>query len=256
MDDDQCKQTPDKGESVQMPSNCEGSENVILTESEIKQEPIVKEEPFDYMDDNVLVVPAPIVWSIGNLVDVTLEASAQKMHKDAFMLINKNNGKDEAMNPTLNKFKSNQKKLVTAKAAEKQHKCTSCDYAAPCKSKLERHNRKHTGEKPFPCTHCPKRFRTKQDLQSHMRTHADEFLFSCSNCLKGFDQSNEKLEHEATCNVCRYECDVCKKYSTLYKTHLIRHMLVHSDEKQFKCELCSKTFHQKSNLYRHKKIHK
>ena len=45
-------------------------------------------------------------------------------------------------------------------------------------------------------------------------------------------------------------CDVCKK-GLKYKSHLTRHMLVHTGKKDFQCDTCSKSFARKSDLTRH-----
>ncbi|XP_055321200.1 zinc finger protein Xfin-like, partial [Sitodiplosis mosellana] len=137
----------------------------------------------------------------------------------------------------------------------KRHKCSLCEYQTSNKSHMKRHMFKHTGERPFPCSLCQKRFTTKQHLQSHMKTHVDEFLFSCSNCSQGFDRSEEKVEHETGCTVRRYECYQCTEYSTLDKWNLKCYLLVHTGERPFECDQCSKRFKRKNALKYHRKSH-
>ncbi|XP_055301541.1 zinc finger protein OZF-like [Sitodiplosis mosellana] len=146
-------------------------------------------------------------------------------------------------------------KLTEGNANEKRHKCLLCDYVTDFTTDLKRHIFKHTGERPFPCSVCQKRFTQKQHLQSHMKTHVDEFLFSCSNCSQGFHHSEGKVEHETGCKVRRYVCHLCKEFSSLHKTNLEVHLRVHTGERPFECDQCSKTFNQRSNLICHRNSH-
>ncbi|XP_055307956.1 zinc finger protein 845-like [Sitodiplosis mosellana] len=147
------------------------------------------------------------------------------------------------------------KKPTEGKANGKRHKCSLCDYVTNIKTNLKKHMFKHTGERPFPCSVCQKRFTRKQHLLSHMKKHVDEFLFSYSNCSQGFHRSDEKLEHETGCKIRRYECHLCKEYSTLDKTNLKHHLLLHTGERPFECDQCSKRFKRKNALKYHRKTH-
>lgn len=51
-----------------------------------------------------------------------------------------------------------------------------------------------------------------------------------------------------------YECTICH-WKFKIRQHLTRHMLSHTDEKRFKCEVCGKSFNRKSNMKNHRKIH-
>ena len=51
-----------------------------------------------------------------------------------------------------------------------------------------------------------------------------------------------------------YECTICH-WKFKIRQHLTRHMLSHTDEKRFECEVCGKTFNRKSNMKNHRKIH-
>lgn len=140
-------------------------------------------------------------------------------------------------------------------AVASQHKCGICDVSFLYKSLLQRHMISHTGERPFLCELCPKKFISNQNLRAHMKCHTEGFLYICRICLKGFICSDEKVKHEIDCKVRRYECHVCKKYTTVNVVDLKLHMSVHGGVKLYKCKNCFKQFGSSSNLRRHEQIH-
>ncbi|XP_055306842.1 gastrula zinc finger protein XlCGF8.2DB-like [Sitodiplosis mosellana] len=264
----------------------------ILCGMEIKQEPTFKQEPEN--DDSIVAVSrsSHTVNSVllGNAIgeeqvnrtddcfdfedlnEVKSDIKVEKVKKEANQVASKSSEKDQIQQQNPMKRLSNggaekvgknnkrngardEKKPPEGKATGKRHKCSLCEYVTDCVSRLNRHMLKHTGERPFPCTICLKRFTQKPHLQSHMKAHVDEFLFSCSTCLQGFHRSEEKVEHESGCKVRRYECHLCKKYSTLQKTNFEAHLRVHTGERPFECDHCSKKFKKAFNLKVHLKSH-
>ena len=85
----------------------------------------------------------------------------------------------------------------------------------------------HTDKIRFSCKQCPKKFSSKQHLEMHVVAHTGEIRFSCEQCPKKFR----------------------------LKQHLEMHLAAHDGDLPF-CDICHKTFHRKSALKKHRKIHR
>ncbi|KAL1416866.1 hypothetical protein MTO96_027461 [Rhipicephalus appendiculatus] len=52
----------------------------------------------------------------------------------------------------------------------------------------------------------------------------------------------------------KYTCNLCN-YTTDYPTNIQRHMLTHTGERPFRCDICGKGFTTKQNLESHRLQH-
>lgn len=144
-----------------------------------------------------------------------------------------------------------------ADCKDRRYKCDVCKFFTLEKHRLVEHMRAHSDERPFACDRCSMKFARKFSLNRHRKTHINPLKFKCAVCFKIFAQQVEKEKHEADCKRHGYACDVCNSYETAHKINIIRHMRIHSHEKPFQCNVCSKCFSLKHNLNTHKKkIHK
>ncbi|XP_076049567.1 uncharacterized protein LOC143030299, partial [Oratosquilla oratoria] len=176
---------------------------------------------------------------------------------------------------------------------EEPFKCTVCEASFPHSSSLKRHIRTHTGEKPYECTLCQGSFLTSGQLTEHIRTHTGEKPFKCTVCEASFSHSRSLKFHMRThTSETPFQCTICRA-SFKWSSKLNQHMMTHANEKPpmrsnncekscistvrqssftqggstkccmrtqssgktFKCDHCTLSFHQSSELKRHVKTH-
>ena len=103
------------------------------------------------------------------------------------------------------------------------------------KYSMPKHLFYHSGVKPYECDICGMKFPIIGNLKRHLLSHEDK------------STRESKLSYN-------FHCDKCKK-SFYDKTHLDRHMTVHTGKKDFKCDVCGKSYPYKSGLTRHALTH-
>ncbi|XP_076049923.1 uncharacterized protein LOC143030640 [Oratosquilla oratoria] len=177
---------------------------------------------------------------------------------------------------------------------EKPYRCTYCEASFSQSSGLKYHIRTHTGEKPYQCTVCDSSFINSGHLTEHMRTHTGEKPFRCTICEASFSHSHSLKFHMRThTGEAPFQCTICRA-SFKWSSKLNQHMMTHANEKPpvrtntseksyittvhqssfsqeqgstkccmrtrssgkpFKCDHCTLSFHQSSELKRHVKTH-
>ncbi|XP_034637984.1 histone-lysine N-methyltransferase MECOM isoform X6 [Trachemys scripta elegans] len=108
-------------------------------------------------------------------------------------------------------------------------------------------------ERQYRCEDCDQLFESKMELVDHQK-------FPCSTPHSAFSMVEEdfqqKLDNE---NDLRNMHDIqeCKECDQVFPDlqSLEKHMLSHTEEREYKCDQCPKAFNWKSNLIRHQMSH-
>ncbi|XP_058063175.1 gastrula zinc finger protein XlCGF8.2DB-like [Anopheles bellator] len=96
--------------------------------------------------------------------------------------------------------------------------------------------------------------RIMKELKIHIRTHNRKKPFICKVCSKAFHSENTLIIHMKIHNKDQHKCPHCPgKFAR--PCQLKDHIRIHTGEKPFHCNVCSKKFHAARNLHIHMKIH-
>ncbi|XP_028168160.1 zinc finger protein draculin-like isoform X7 [Ostrinia furnacalis] len=167
--------------------------------------------------------------------------------------------------------------------------CNFCGAGFITTMRLKKHMDTRHRDGTFPCDSCKKVFRTQQKLRYHVDfVHKMLKKVKCSKCTERFSDYFLRKKHMVKvhgekpvvyrCNVCnkgyqrRYtlachmkrhmelkdvKCDICT-YSCYNKTELREHMLKHyksNIERSYVCSICSKNYSRRKSLKIHMKSH-
>ncbi|XP_061162375.1 zinc finger protein 236-like [Saccostrea echinata] len=150
--------------------------------------------------------------------------------------------------------------------SNRPYKCSECDQTFRTTSQCKRHEKQHRpdyGEEPQPST----RVRNKAVVQVSeeqtnvlTRDHEQDNLSLSQKILlesSKKDSSAEKNDEDAdqhTGTKHAHQCSHCPK-SFKKPSDLVRHIRIHTGEKPYSCEICSRSFTVKSTLDSHMKTH-
>ena len=146
----------------------------------------------------------------------------------------------------------------------KYYQKITCDIcgAEMAKNNLKEHKRRMHGDpnevKTHICDQCGKGFAAHSKMLRHRVLHWEKkFICSVPGCNKAFhfEKGRSSLEdhfNDVHLNIRPYSCDVCGASFTCNR-NLVKHRLIHSEERNKICPFCSKGFKQEATLYRHKK---
>ncbi|XP_069823619.1 zinc finger and BTB domain-containing protein 41 [Dendropsophus ebraccatus] len=159
--------------------------------------------------------------------------------------------------------------IVLEKSSKKNLQCPKCEKVFDRVGKYESHTRVHTGEKPFECDICNMRYSTKSNLTVHRKRHNSETELprkdhKCPFCSKLHASRKTLVKHvkrfhaenaQEFLTIKRiksdgWKCDICNKSFTR-RPHLQEHMILHSQDKPFKCTYCDEQFKSRFKRLKH-----
>ncbi|KAJ7350369.1 hypothetical protein DFH08DRAFT_108230 [Mycena albidolilacea] len=151
---------------------------------------------------------------------------------------------------------------------KKRYKCThtGCDKAYSKPSRLEEHERSHSGQRPFVCDTCGKSYLRETHLHAHARSHLPQsdrpFVCSQPNCEKRFWTAQHLRVHLDWHNGAKpFTCPEANCLEAFAKHHQLRahKCSVHATPgtKPYQCEHegCTQSFATNQHLRTHSKVH-
>lgn len=152
------------------------------------------------------------------------------------------------------------------------HLCNICNKVLPSLDSYNAHLKMHNEEKNYGCDLCPLKFYTAANLRTHKRVHQKNVNYKPKkNWTSHYTVSYtpDGVKH-FTCNLCgktatgiintiishvrlhfkEVQCDQCDLKFT-FINQLKAHYVVHTRERNFKCNYCEKDFMYDSHMRHH-----
>ncbi|CAJ1081589.1 zinc finger protein 436-like [Xyrichtys novacula] len=112
--------------------------------------------------------------------------------------------------------------------------------------------------KEFLCPVCSKVFRFRSLLASHSLIHSEIRPYGCDFCSRSFRRLSHLKRHNEVvhANGARlpqsFICHICGKDKKC-RSQLARHVIIHTGERPYACDLCPARFNRRGNLQQHRK---
>ena len=131
--------------------------------------------------------------------------------------------------------------------------CPVCSRKFSLNKHLVQHVKIHVGVKSFKCDQCGTTYGREESLKRHLRNHNGQRPHACSICPKTFARAEYLIAHMQAHNRTKHICEKCGHVCSS-RFNLVIHLMKHSKEKPFKCELCSKSFVRSDFLDNHMEV--
>ncbi|XP_031166294.1 zinc finger protein 737-like isoform X1 [Sander lucioperca] len=121
-----------------------------------------------------------------------------------------------------------------------------------------RKNAAPTAAKAFPCPICSRVFKFRSLLASHSLIHSEQRPFGCDFCNRSFRRLSHLKRHREVVHANgerppqNFVCHICGKDKKC-RSQLARHIIIHTGERPFGCDLCTARFNRRGNLQQHRK---
>ncbi|NWS43329.1 ZBT11 protein, partial [Probosciger aterrimus] len=167
------------------------------------------------------------------------------------------------------KMKQPKRDTTENNEVEAQHRCSECGMVFQRRYALIMHTLKHERSKDYKCPLCKKEFQYGASLRAHLVRHTrkTEVNTAASSVEEtGTSSMKGRTKREFICDICGrtlpklYSLRIHMLKHTGVKPHACKHGLkmhlaLHEVQKQFKCDLCEKSFVTKRSLQEHMSIH-
>ncbi|XP_026749414.2 zinc finger protein 2-like [Galleria mellonella] len=101
------------------------------------------------------------------------------------------------------------------------------------------------------CEPCGVKFTSREQSEEHKRSvHKENESWVCEMCGKVFTHRASLYTHTRSHLPPQYGCERCD-YRTWHKHDLVKHLRIHTGEKQYQCHFCTSSYHTSSNLTDH-----